>query len=295
LKSIRSTEPTVRDFMTRGVLSVYSSSNVGRAAALMVNRNIGSVVVMGSEGPIGIFTERDLLSKVLAARLSLADTPVTKVISPTVAKIDEEQSTQQAAKAMLSTRSRLLVFEGAELVGIVTATDLAKAIQRLGVRFDISNVISRNVVTVAETAPVASVIRDMAQKRIGSVIVTRKAAPQGIFTERDLLRVFDEDLDKVTIGEVASTHLTTAQLGIDGGDVADILVSKKVRRLPLMQNERIVAIVTARDIVEAFASTNLDVAKELAKQTRVRYGELCPICNSRIDDSGLCACGAGSE
>jgi CBS domain-containing protein len=280
--------------MTRGVLSVYSSSNVARATALMANRNIGSVVVMGSEGPIGIFTERDLLSKVLAAHLSLQDTPITKVMSSVVARIDEEQSTQQAAKVMLSTKSRLLVFEEADLVGIVTATDLAKAIQRLGIRFDISNVISRKIVTVAETAPVAAVIRDMAQKRIGSVIVTRKAAPHGIFTERDLLKIFDEDLEKIAIGEAASTHLTTAQLGIDGGDVADILVSKKVRRLPLMQNDRVVAMVTARDLVEAFASTNLEVAKELAKQTRVRYGELCPICNSRIDDSGLCACGAGS-
>jgi hypothetical protein len=33
--------------------------------------------------------------------------------------------------------------------------------------------------------------------------------------------------------------------------------------------------------------------KDFAKQVRVRYGELCPLCHTRIDSTGLCGCGAG--
>jgi hypothetical protein len=34
---------------------------------------------------------------------------------------------------------------------------------------------------------------------------------------------------------------------------------------------------------------------DFAKQARVKYGEFCPLCNTRIDSTGLCGCGAGGE
>jgi hypothetical protein len=62
-----------------------------------------------------------------------------------------------------------------------------------------------------------------------------------------------------------------------------------------VQKGRLVGVVTARDLVQAYAYPGGVQDPDLLQQARVRYGELCPLCNTRIDDHGLCACGAGGE
>ena len=292
MKAVQTKRLAVRDFMSRGILSVISSSNVSRAARLMSDRNIGSVVVEGEKGPVGIFTERDLLGKVLAKKLDPSKTKVVDVLSPIVT-VDSGASPHQAAQAMLKTRSRLLVFEEGELIGMVTATDIVKVIHRLGIPLDITDSASKRLVTVGASATIRSAAFEMASKGTGSVIVTKQGDPVGVFTERDLLKkVYAGAVSDATpVGEAASSPLITAEYGIDGKQAAEVMVSRGIKRLPLTRNGKIVAVVTARDLVESLANANM----ELMKQMKVSYGEFCPICNTRIDDTGLCGCGAGSE
>jgi CBS domain-containing protein len=77
----------------------------------------------------------------------------------------------------------------------------------------------------------------------------------GIFTERDLLTSFlakDRTLN-VEVGEVASSPLVTAPLGTSVLEAGRIMASKRVRRLPISKDGELVGIVTARDLVEAYA------------------------------------------
>ena len=78
----------------------------------------------------------------------------------------------------------------------------------------------------------------------------------GIFTERDMLnRVLAPNLSLASpIGDVATIPLRTAQVGIDGIEAARIMTSYKIKRLPLMEDQSIIGIVTARDLVEAFSN-----------------------------------------
>jgi CBS domain-containing protein len=95
----------------------------------------------------------------------------------------------------------------------------------------------------------------MGEKRIGSVIITSKGEPIGIFTERDLLTSFlakDRPLSE-EVGGASSSPLITAPLGISIREAGNIMASKHVRRLPIVKNGKIVGIVTARDLVEAYA------------------------------------------
>ena len=249
---------TVRDFMSKNVLTAYSHSNVTKAIEIMADRNIGSVVVIDSAGPRGIFTERDLLSKVLTRNRRPETTLIMEVMSPLFADIGPFDSLEQAAKKMLTKKSRLMVFEGEDLAGIVTATDIVKAVHAQGRRFDISKVISRRMTTVRPDTPVESAVMEMDRKRVGSVIVVKDGKPWGIFTERDLLLKILAPKVKLStpVAEVATTPLTRAEMGINGKEAADIMVSKRVKRLPLFEDDIMVGIVTARDLVEAFATSS---------------------------------------
>jgi CBS domain-containing protein len=95
----------------------------------------------------------------------------------------------------------------------------------------------------------------MGEKRIGSVIITSEGEPFGIFTERDLLTKF---LVKgkpliAEVGKEASSPLITAPVGTSVHQAAVTMAMKHIRRLPIAKNETIVGIITARDLVEAYA------------------------------------------
>jgi CBS domain-containing protein len=114
---------------------------------------------------------------------------------------------------------------------------------------------SKKVVTADEKKSVTSISKTMGEKRIGSVIITSKGKPIGIFTERDLLTTFlakDKPLNMM-VGKNCSSPLVTAPLRINVYEAASIMTSKHIRRLPLKKDGELAGIITARDLVEAYA------------------------------------------
>jgi signal-transduction protein with cAMP-binding, CBS, and nucleotidyltransferase domain len=89
------------------------------------------------------------------------------------------------------------------------------------------------------------------------VIITKDGEPDGIFTELDLVRkvlVPHTDL-KRRLGDFASRPLITAAEGIDGREAAHVMTNNNIKRLPLTREGVIVGIITARDLVEAYANS----------------------------------------
>ncbi len=256
----------VRDFMSKNPRTAYADSNVSKAIQLMAENNIGSVVVIDNSGPIGIFTERDLLSKVFASDKPLEYQIMIEVMSRPLVEISPDYSLEQAVKMMNVKKNRLVVFDDGDLIGIVTATDLVRAICNLGKKFDISNFITKDVKTVHANTDVALVIKKMDQERIGSVIVGRNNDVLGIFTERDLLKKVLAprlNLASPVIGFI-SKPLITAELGIDGREASDIMVKNNIKRLPILKNGKLAGVVTARDLVEAYGALLHEQLLELA-------------------------------
>lgn len=249
--------PLAREFMGKGVVTMPQDSKVERAVRAMDEHNIGSVVVLDSLGPCGVFTERDLLSRVLARGRDPDGTILAEVGSPKFPTISSSATLEETANAMIDRKSRLMVFEGADIVGIVTPTDLVRALKDVETDFSILKVISTRVVTVAPETQVDMVVKLMDEKKIGSVLVSEDEKWTGIFTERDLLkRVLAprRSLD-TAVREVASSPLVTAEPSMLGREAAGTMAAHGFKRLPLALGEEGVGIVTARDVVEAYATS----------------------------------------
>jgi CBS domain-containing protein len=246
-----------RDFMGKGVVTVLKDSNVKKAIRAMNEHNIGSVVALDSLGPCGVFTERDLINRVLGRGKDPGSTVISEVLSPRFPSVEAATTLEETAKAMIRMKSRLMVFEGTDLVGVVTPTDLVRALQRVERNFDLESEITRDVVTVHPHAPVDVVIKIMSEKRIGSVLVSEDDLWTGIFTERDLIRRIlapGRRLDTAVAG-VASAPVITSEVGILGVEAAGTMAIHKIKRLPLTSDGRPSFIVTARDVVEAYVAS----------------------------------------
>lgn len=245
---------TVGGFMSRDLVKAFSDSNVVKAIRLMVDRNIGSIVVEDVEGPVGLFTERDLLSKVLGRGRRVEEPILLEVMTRSFDTLRADTTLVEAAKMMLEKKGRLIVFDDGELIGIVTATDIMREIYRFGKPFDFRDSYSKEVFQESPKVKLERVIELMDKNRIGSVLISEGRLPQAIFTERDLLRsVLLPEYNNARVGLYATRNVVTAEEGIDGLEASAIMSSHHIKRLPLTDSGEIVGVVTARDLVEGFA------------------------------------------
>ncbi len=245
-----------KDVMSPNVLTTTPEASLDAAAQMMGDKHVGSLIVVKYKTPVGIVTERDLLSKVLAYGLFLKDETVEKVMSYPLAGVSSATKIKDVAKAMIDKKGRLAVFDAGTLVGIITASDLIKSLPEVAeTEVKVNDYMTQKVTMADEQTSVINVAKIMGQQRIGSVIITHSGKPYGIFTERDLLTdflakgkaLFEE------VGPHCSQPLITIPPNISVHRTAAVMASEHIRRLPVEENEELVGIVTARDLVEAYA------------------------------------------
>ncbi|RLF18909.1 MAG: signal transduction protein [Thermoprotei archaeon] len=119
----------VREVMTPTIVSVDASASVKDAANLMLEKGIGSVIVMEGEKPVGIMTERDILKRVVVKGLDPATTKVKEVMSSPLVTVKADTYIVDASRIMAEKNiRRLLVVEDSKAVGIVTEKDLLRAL-----------------------------------------------------------------------------------------------------------------------------------------------------------------------
>lgn len=120
--------PAVRDILARkGTLVVTAApeTTVLEAARLMNQRGIGAVVVMEGASLRGIFTERDLMVRVVAEQKDPSATLVGEVMSRRLVTARAETKIDECAALMTQQRIRHLpVLSGDTLAGVITIGDL---------------------------------------------------------------------------------------------------------------------------------------------------------------------------
>jgi CBS domain-containing protein len=120
----RKTLPKIKDIMISPVVTIDAEKTIQEAAKIMGEKRIGSVVITKDLKPVGIFTERDLLTKAIANGIDL-NTRVETCMSSPLITVDEETSLRDAIILMASRGiMRLPITAGEELVGIVTGMEI---------------------------------------------------------------------------------------------------------------------------------------------------------------------------
>lgn len=249
----------VGSFMSSPVVWVGPDDSFLDAVQTMILRGIGNLAVMDGERVLGVITERELLHH-LVMNKTLPNKQVKYLLSKRFSKVTPETGIVEAAKTMIAKKTRLLVFQkdkltGSDhLVGIITASDIVRAFLKINRNPTIESAMANKIYAVRPDSTILGAAKMMLKKGIGSVVVTMNGSPYGIFTERDLLnRVLAEHVDiEDRVGAFSTSPVVSSKLGIRAKGAGKIMLSRKIKRLPLTKGGRIVAMVTARDLVEAF-------------------------------------------
>lgn len=123
------------------------------------------------------------------------------------------------------------------------------------------------VVTAGLDADVLAVAQLMRDHRVGSVVICDpEGGPTAMVTDRDLaVRVLaDERSGAEQVREHASRPLVTGEPQMDLEEAAALMVQHRIRRLPVIEDDRLVGIVTLDDI--AVRTGNLEVAQRMTAE-----------------------------
>jgi CBS domain-containing protein len=117
---------TVNDLCSRDVDTATYDQSALDAARCMRDRQVGSIVVLDGQRPVGILTDRDLTVRVLAAGLDPGTTRVSEVMTPSPTTVREETSIADAVGSMRAGRFRRLpvIRSDGRLVGILALDDV---------------------------------------------------------------------------------------------------------------------------------------------------------------------------
>ena len=111
---------------SKNILTVKTGSNIYDVTCLMAKHNIGLVPVLGDDGKLlGVFSERDLVRRVVAQGLDLKKTSIDDVMTKDLLVADINQSHEQCLMKMKDKGTRhILIVEKEKLIGILSIKDL---------------------------------------------------------------------------------------------------------------------------------------------------------------------------
>jgi len=109
------------------VITVSTTVSVSEAVKEMNQHKIGSVLVMDGEKIVGIFTERDALTRVIADERDPKSTPITTVMTRNVRTVPPDTTVQQMMELFAEKRCRHVpVVKNEKLLGLISIGDVSR-------------------------------------------------------------------------------------------------------------------------------------------------------------------------
>jgi len=121
----------------------------------------------------------------------------------------------------------------------------------------VKDIMNKSLISADSSTTVFQVANLMEKGGIGAIIVKKDNIPAGIITDRDFaIKITTQKLPlDTTIDKVASYPLATINLNESILDAANMMSSKKIRKLAVVENEKVIGIITSTDLVNQLALT----------------------------------------
>ncbi|MCE5213446.1 MAG: CBS domain-containing protein [Methanobacterium sp.] len=273
----------VEDIMKEEVIVMQENEQVGHARNLMLKHGLSRILVVDSEGkPIGIITEKDLSRKLRGNGPEWKRRPIDKILigrvmSENLITTNPNEDVKNIVELMLKNEiSSIPVVDNEGLAGIVTKTDLLNFYNtKYQDRWKVSDLMSKDVITVNENHSIAHVIDVMEENGISKVVVIRDNEPVGIITPENISFAHVEDpeigvsmekiyfirnsngkdkknfrmISMLTAGDIMKKDLIIIKQNEDATKAADIMLNENINGLSVVENNEIVGIITKTDLI----------------------------------------------
>lgn len=262
----------IKNILASDVVCVSPETLLSDVVLLMRKKNISCVVITRNKKPVGIFTERDMV-RILCKNTDLTKIKIEKIMSKSLIAIKKDINIYELYDLLINNNIRHLVVvdDDNNTIGIITQTDI---ISNLGLEYffdikDISKIMTKNLTTVTEKCLLPDIISNMADHSFSCIIVERKKKPIGIFTERDVMDLYNRgvDLKSLTVDKVMSSPVITVNARTPLYRAVKTMNNNKIRRLIVVDDKGfITGLITQYDIVKGLEAKYIEFLKDIISQ-----------------------------
>ncbi|RZJ54907.1 MAG: CBS domain-containing protein [Flavobacterium sp.] len=130
----------------------------------------------------------------------------------------------------------------------------------------ILNAKGRNVYSVLSSTTVYEALKVMGEKNIGAILVIDESDLKGILSERDYARKIilkDRSSKETFVHEIMESNVFSVQLSNNIEDCMELMSSKRIRHLPVIEDDIVVGIISISDVVKAIIEIQKDTIQHL--------------------------------
>lgn len=117
----------ISTLMEKPVLKIDEEATAQKAAETMGKRHVGTLLVTKGNEDVGIITERDIMSKIIAEKRDLEKVKVKEIFSKPLITVDKDTDAEKVIEIMVEKGvRRIIVTDKDEIVGVFSTSDLTK-------------------------------------------------------------------------------------------------------------------------------------------------------------------------
>ena len=258
----------VSEIMTTNLTTASVASSIQEVLEMMVAADVGRIIVTNKEVPVGIFTEKDVMERVVNKNSDPRKSLIKEVMTSPIRTVREETHIVEAFGKMYRGKYRHLLVRGkrGKIVGIVSMRRILGLAVELGQGMSetktLGSLVSGGALSVDESSSVYETIDLMIQRGVASIVVSAVGKPRGIFTERDVLkRVAAKGIDtkKTQVKQVMTSPLVTMADTALIGEALTEMYRRDIRNMPVIEpGGELIGIVSMPDILQYAAAFNID-------------------------------------
>lgn len=258
----------VNEIMTSNLTTAPVSASILDVMQMMVAEDVGRAIITDADVPVGIFTEKDVLKRVVSAKTDVKKTKIDKVMTSPARAVREETLIVEAFAKMYRGKYRHLLVRGrrGKIIGIVSMRRILNIAVELGQRMSetrtLGDIAAPEIVSVEQSATVYDTVELMNKRGVAAVVVTEGAKPLGIFTERDVLkRVATKafNIKETAVKQVMTAPIVTMPQTALIGDVLAEMHRRDIRNMPVYGPDgTLTGLVAMPEVLQYAQAFNID-------------------------------------
>lgn len=274
-------EGEIMTLAKKEVISIPPTKSIKEAAEMMIEHEFRRLPVThpGSNKLLGIVTAMDILDflgggskfDIIEKKhddnfLSAINDSVKEIMTRDVISISPKYSIKESVNVMTENGigSLPIVDKEGKLVGIVTERDFALALAGSLSNETVGDIMVKDVITTTLGTPIESCSKIMVRNNLRRIPVVEEDKLVGIVTSTDIIRFFGDkemfasmtstsglDVLKRQISDIVKPNISVTESYVKLGDLCDLLAEKNIGGVPVVDDDKLVGIITERDILNA--------------------------------------------
>ena len=257
----------IKNLMSEDLITIDKDQNLSDALKLLRKHNISRLPVTNNKKLVGIISERDIANKLGSSKyenMPASRLHISSVMVKDVLTVPQTMQLDEVAKLMLDNGigSVPVRDEDDEMIGIVSKADFVTI--AVGIAFDkifVKELMSKEVISVSPQDRLVHARRQMLDSKVGRLPVILDDELVGMLTSKDLMRAFIDfkknvpekhqktQIKEVFVEDIMSSNPTFISKESSITEVAKIMIDKGYNGLPVVEDNKVVGIITQTDIL----------------------------------------------